>query len=63
MKRVPHCKECKEYDCTPSGQGYAWYNDHGWPNIHYYHACKLLDKNINSKDMKTSPKWCPNRSE
>ncbi len=50
--KVPKCKECSSY-----------YKEKSFGGKNYWHWCynHQASRNIDSQEIKTSPKWCPNR--
>jgi hypothetical protein len=52
---VPKCKKCWHFRLYPISIGQR---DHYWCSKVQVMG---IDKSIDSKDTRTSPKWCPNR--
>ena len=63
MNKVPHCKECDYFKEVID-------NSKWWGKNKHYECKKRVIKdmfglniNIQAKELKTSPKWCPKRNK
>jgi len=56
---VPKCKECEFHKIYPYSIGTT---DRHWCSHTKVKYFNYLDRNISSSELKTSPKWCPERT-